>query len=72
MVGEQRVTTLFTTGGRLVGDRVVSLLTTMAAHALARGSVIGTGAGKYGAIEVLVLFNLLGLHIQFPSRTHSS
>ena len=59
MVGERRMTTLFITGGMLVGERVASVLATMVVHALARGRVLGTG-GKYGAKEVLVIFKLLG------------
>ena len=55
-----------------MGERVASLLVTMAAHTLARGSVLGTGAGKYRAKEVLVLLKLLGPPVQFPSCTHSS
>ena len=70
--GERRVTTLFITGGRLVRERVASLLATMVTHSLARGSVLVTGEGKYVLTEVLVLFKLLGPPIHFPYRMHSS
>ena len=53
-------------GREVGGDKVASLLATMAAHALAMGSVLGTGADKYGATEVLVKFKLLQPPVQFP------
>ena len=56
-----------------MGEREASWLATMAARALARGSVLGTGASKYGgATEVLVIFKLLGPLVQFPCRSHYS
>ena len=72
MGGEKRVTTIFITEGGLVGERVAPLLATMSAHTLARGSVLGTGAGKYGATEVLVIFKLLGPPAQLFFCMHSS
>ena len=53
------MTKLLTTGGKLVEESTAALMVTMAAHTVARGSVLGTDVGKYGTKVGLALLELL-------------
>ena len=58
MEGERRVTTLLTMS-MLVRESVAALVLAIAAHALARGSALGTGAGKYRTAVDFALLELI-------------